>query len=208
MKYIICFIIFILIACKPQYVPAVKERLGLHLDHIPAMTPDSNINVLIEIPAGSIEKWEYDKTNFKLKRDSINGQPRSINYLGYPANYGMIPHTISLKEQGGDGDALDVIVLGQSLKSPSIVECKVFGVLQLKDRGETDDKILAVHLDSPMSKYSNLSDLDKNQLGLLDIIETWFVNYKGVDSKGHSLIKTSGYDDREAAMQIIKAALE
>ena len=55
----------------------------------------------------------------------INNKPRIINYLGYPANYGMIPKTLLKKENGGDGDPLDVIVLGPPESKGSIVKCKI-----------------------------------------------------------------------------------
>ena len=207
MRYIL-LLMLIQFSCKPVTTVVVKETQGLRIDHVPAMTPDSNVHVLIEISAGSTEKWEYDKINHELSRDSLDNQPRSINYLGYPANYGMIPHTLSHKEEGGDGDALDVIVLGPQLENGTIQECKLIGVLMLKDRGETDDKLLAIHVNSPMNQYSSLEEINQHYPGLLDIIETWFVNYKGQDDGGQSLMMSEGFHDREKAMSIIRAGLK
>ena len=188
-------------------MPVVEENPSLHFEHIPAMTADSTINVFIEIPAGSTEKWELDKVHHKLVMDSIEGQPRYIDYLGYPANYGMIPNTLSPKDQGGDGDPLDVIVLGPQLDQ-SIHECKVLGVLKLKDHGEIDDKLIAVAIESPMANYSNLEELELNYPKMLDIIEIWFTNYKGVDKEGKSLMRSEGYKDRTAALTLIKKGLQ
>lgn len=195
------------LSCKENKVPEVVEVPGLYFDHIPAMTPDSTINVFIEIPAGSTAKWELDKAHHRLAMDSINGQPRYIDYLGYPANYGMIPNTLSPKDQGGDGDPLDVIVLGPQLEQV-VHECKVLGVLKLKDRGEIDDKLIAVVTDSPMAKYSSLEELELNYPRMLDIIEIWFTNYKGVADDGQRLMKSEGYHDRTAAMILVEAGLK
>ena len=62
--------------------------------------------VVIEIPAGTIEKYEIDKKNGGLKIDQRDGKPRLIKFLSYPANYGMIPQTLLPKNLGGDGDPL------------------------------------------------------------------------------------------------------
>ncbi len=207
MKYCLCLLLFVFLSCKEKTVTEVEEELGLHFDHIPAMTADSTINVFIEIPAGSTEKWELDKVRHILTMDSINDQPRHIDYLGYPANYGMIPNTLSPKDQGGDGDPLDVIVLGPQLDQ-SIHECKVLGVLKLKDRGEIDDKLIAVVIESPMTKYSSLEELELNYPRMLDIIEMWFTNYKGVDKDGKTLMKSEGYHDRASALTILKIGFE
>ena len=70
------------------------------------------VKMLVEIPAGTLEKYEINKSSGILQMDSIYGKPRLIDYLGYPANYGMIPNTLLPKSKGGDGDPLDVISIG------------------------------------------------------------------------------------------------
>ncbi len=204
-KYLSIAILFF-VACKHQDIPHQAKQPSLDLGHIPSMNSDSTINVLIEIPAGSTEKLEYDKVNWKLKRDSVDGQPRSIKYLGYPANYGMIPHTQSSVLDGGDGDPLDVLVLGPPLDEATIVECKVLGVLRLKDEGETDDKLIAAVSSSPMALQLDLSELDSTYPGMLDIIEIWFVNYKGHDI-GQPRIESLGYRPKAEAIRIVEASM-
>jgi len=75
-----------------------------------------------------LEKWEVDKTDGKMKWEFVDKKPRTINYLGCPGNYGMIPGTLLSKELGGDGDPLDVIVLGPPVERGSIVKCKLTSV--------------------------------------------------------------------------------
>ena len=91
------------------------------------------INALIEISAGSLEKREYNKETKKVEIELVNDNPRIINYLGYPANYGMIPGTLLSKNNGGDGDPLDIIVLGPPKPIGNIVKCKVIVVVYLFD---------------------------------------------------------------------------
>jgi len=164
---------------------------------------NGDIFAIIEIPAGSVEKWEMNKENGNITRDSINGKPRLINYLGYPANYGMIPNTMLTKERGGDGDPLDVIVIGKPLVRGTRVKCKIIGVLYLLDNGEQDDKLIAISVDSPLHKVNDINQLDHEFQGALDIIELWFSNYKGPGK-----MISNGYGRRANAIAILDSAIE
>ena len=157
--------------------------------------------MLIEIPAGTIKKYELNKTNGQLEIDSVDDQPRLIEYLGYPANYGMIPQTILPKNKGGDGDPLDIITIGPPAERGSIIDCKVIGLLELKDRGEQDDKLIAISRNSSLIEINSIQELQKNYPGITEIIETWFINYKG---KGKMV--SAGYKDKKAAQEIYSIA--
>ena len=59
-----------------------------------------DINVVVEIPTGSTEKWEVTKPDGELKWEFKDGKPRIVKYLGYPGNYGMIPQTLLPEDRG------------------------------------------------------------------------------------------------------------
>ena len=65
---------------------------------------DKTINAVIEIPAGTLEKWEISKDGKKIEQEINNSQIRKINYLAYPFNYGFVPQTVIPVEEGGDGE--------------------------------------------------------------------------------------------------------
>jgi len=161
------------------------------------------VNMVVEIPAGSIEKWEVNKTNGKIEPDSLNGETRIIDYLGYPGNYGFIPQSILLKSAGGDGDPIDVLVIGKTLARGTIVRCKIIGALKLLDNGEQDDKLIAISEGSPLSQINSLTELSENHQGTLEIIEVWFTNYKGVNK-----MKSKGYLGVNEAQKILNSALK
>ena len=140
---------------------------------------DGSINVVVEIPAGTTAKWEVSKDDGSLQWEFKHGKPRVVQYLGYPGNYGMIPRTILAKEAGGDGDPLDVLVLGESVPRGSIVKAKVLGVLKFLDDGEQDDKIIAALEGAPFYELDTINELDTRYPGVSTIVETWFANYKG-----------------------------
>jgi len=163
---------------------------------------DGDINVVIEIPTGTIEKWEVDKTDGQIKHEIKNNIPRIIQYIGYPGNYGMVPRTLLSKKLGGDGDPLDVIVLGPSVKRGSVVKCKIIGVLHLLDGGEQDGKLIAVLEDTPLYNVESLTELDKNYIGISEIIKLWFTNYKGP-----AKLESKGFGDKKIATNILNSAI-
>lgn len=168
----------------------------------PSKNNDGTINAVIEIPTGSLEKWEVNKSDGSLKWEFKNGKPRVVNYLGYPGNYGMIPRTLLPKELGGDGDPLDVIVLGPAVPRGSIVRVKLIGVLKLLDGGEQDDKLIAVMKDTPMYDLDSIQDLDSKYIGVSRIIETWFVNYKGP-----GMLSSEGFSEKSEADKILGTSI-
>lgn len=163
---------------------------------------DESINVVIEIPTGSVEKWEVNKDNGTLKWEFKKGKPRLVNYLGYPGNYGMIPRTLLPKELGGDGDPLDVIVLGPAVPRGSVVRAKLIGALKLLDGGEQDDKLIAVLEKTPMYEIDSIKELNSKYIGVSKIIETWFVNYKGPGK-----LSSKGFAEKNEAQKILKYAI-
>jgi inorganic pyrophosphatase len=139
------------------------------------------INVVIEIPAGENLKTEYHPKSNTFEAELIDGQQRSVNFLPYPGNYGFIPSTLMDTLRGGDGDALDVLVIGKRMETAQIVKCIPIGVIRLLDRGEADDKILAIPAD-PAQRISNCETLEcfrTDNQGLIEILEIWFRMYKG-----------------------------
>ena len=162
---------------------------------------DGSINVVVEIPTGTVAKWEVTKPDGKLKWEFKKGVPRKVKYLGYPGNYGMLPRTLLSKQRGGDGDPLDVIVLGKAVPRGSIVKAKVIGVLKLLDGGETDDKIVAVMASSPLAKVDGPDQMNKRFPGVLSIVKLWFESYKGPGK-----LTSDGYLGPAAANRVIDAA--
>jgi inorganic pyrophosphatase len=102
------------------------------------------------------------------------------------------------KEIGGDGDPLDVLVLGPALPRGTVAPVKVIGLIHLVDGGETDDKVLAVQETGPLGKIDSLVDLEREKPGVTEILKTWFENYKG---KGK--LTCSGFGSRGDALELL-----
>lgn len=169
-----------------QIAPAVAERHVVH--------------AVVEIPAGTADKWEVTKDGRSLVIERSGGALRRIDYLPYPANYGFMPRTRSDSTAGGDGDALDVILLGPSAPCGAVVRARVLGVLRLIDDGETDHKVLAVRPNAPLGDVDSMDDLRDRYPGVLDILQTWFVNYEGPGNYAE------GFSGVEAAWSVVSEA--
>src|SRR3989337_2346865 len=98
------------------------------------------VNVIVEIPQGSQNKYEYDKENNLIKLDRVLYSP-----LHYPGDYGFIPQTY-----WGDGDPLDILVMMNEATFPGcVIEARPVGMFKMIDKGELDYKVLAVPATDP-----------------------------------------------------------
>jgi len=202
---------FILIQChssenKASSASAQKELQETTTNLIHDISPVNDeglVNAVIEIPAGTADKWEVSKTNGTLEWEKVDNKHRVVDYLGYPGNYGMIPQTLLDKEQGGDGDPLDILVLGPPVERGTLLPCKIIGMLQLTDRGEQDDKLIGISNNSSMSHINSIEQLDQEYNGISEIIQLWFTNYKGPDK-----MKSIGYADQKVAQGVLSSAME
>lgn len=182
--FLFALIAFALISCggegvgvEPLNPSAQKEELPDH-GKTPFKDAEGNIQAVIEIPAGTNHKYEYNYETKSFECEIRDGKPRVVKFLSYPGSYGFIPGTLMDKERGGDGDALDVLVLGESIKQGELVPIKPIATLRLIDKGEEDHKVIAVPIDPELNivganSYNELSEPVKT------IIKTWFTSYKG-----------------------------
>ena len=172
---------------------------------IPPTTDAGNVNAVIEIPTGTQGKWELNKDDTReIAWEIKEGKPRVVQFLGYPGNYGFIPGTALPKELGGDGDPLDVLVLGQAVNRGHVLPVRLIGVLKLLDSGEQDDKLIAVMTnDNPFANVTSLAQLQTDYPGLTDIIQLWFSHYKGPNGG----MQAQGFGDQKQALSILQQAI-
>ena len=186
---------------KSETIEVAYDSLHLISDIEPYLS-NGDVNAIIEIPAGTQEKWEVNKATGRLYLEQIQGEDRIVAYLGYPGNYGMIPKTKRSRSKGGDGDPLDIIVIGPPAKRGLPLPSKIIGVLFLEDGGEQDDKLIAVSKDSPLYPVNDLNELEQDYNGITEILQLWFTNYKGPE-----VMISKGYGDREVALEILANAI-
>ncbi len=152
-----------------------------------------SFDVLIEIPKGSRNKYEYD---FRLKK--IRYDRMLFSSMMYPADYGFIPETLAL-----DGDPLDVLVLVTEPTFPGcVMEVKPIGVFHMADEKGPDEKIVCVPVSDPV--WNRLTDLSDMNPHLLKEIEHFFQVYKDLEQKK---VDVGGWGDVNEAHEIIDACI-
>lgn len=157
-----------------------------HLVHdIRAKNDDGTVNAVIEIPTGTNAKYMIDHETGQLIWEQRNGRPRVVDYLGYPGNYGIVPSTMWSRDRGGDGDPLDVLVLGTPVARGAVLRVRLVGALRLTDAGAQDDKWIAVRAEpdyrGPFRDVRDLAELDGRYPGVREILERWFSSYDAED---------------------------
>jgi len=134
-------------------------------------SPDE-FNVIIEVPHGSNNKYEYNAELDIFQLDRV-----LFSSVHYPGCYGFIPQTL-----GGDGDPLDAIVLsGEPFITGTVLKARPVGYLKMTDDKGQDEKILAVPVDDPrFNERRSLKDIRKH---VLLEIEHFFQIYKDLEKK-------------------------
>lgn len=153
------------------------------------------VNVIIETPYKSRNKFDYDKDTHLFKFSKVI--PAGMEF---PCDMGFIPHT-----KGEDGDPLDALVLMDEITYPGcLVECRVLGVLKAtqKKKGkkeERNDRFILVPAN--MEEYDHLKHIDDLNQHKVKAIAEFFENYNRVEGKQFTLEEISG---PEQAHKLIK----
>jgi inorganic pyrophosphatase len=168
---------------------------------LPAFAPSGHLHAVIEIPAGTNTKFEYDKSALQFKPDLRNGQKRMVQFLSYPVNYGFIPSTKMDKTRGGDGDPLDVLVLAEHLATGTVLEVQAIGLLKLEDLGEKDHKVLAIPVQPELRilPCTNYTELTMHFPMVKHILELYFQYYDGIGT-----MKLMGWGDERVAVEEVR----
>jgi len=147
------------------------------------------IKVIVEVPKGSRNKYEYDSESKRIKLDRV-----LFSAVHYPADYGYIENTLA-----EDGDEVDVLVLLSEPTFPGcLIEAKPIGVLRMRDEKGIDNKILAVPLKDPL--YQHVDDIHDIAPHLLTEIENFFLTYKKLEAK---VVATDGWSDLKKALEYL-----
>ena len=150
---------------------------------------DITIDVFIEIPKGSRNKYEYDKEKKVIRYDRM-----IFSSMHYPSDYGFVPETLAL-----DGDALDAMVLVSAPTFPGcLIEVKPLGLFRMHDEMGPDDKLLCVPVSDPM--WNKLNSIDEVNPHLIKEIEHFFQVYKDLEEKK---VGIEGWENKQAALDSI-----
>ena len=107
-----------------------------------------DVDVVVEIPKGSRNKYEYDLDLGRIRLDRM-----LFTSTRYPSDYGYIENTLGL-----DGDPLDALVLLEEPTFPGcLIRCRTVGMFRMQDEAGGDDKVLCVPATDP--RHEHLRDI-------------------------------------------------
>jgi len=159
-----------------------------------AKTKNITFDVLIEIPKGSRNKYEYDFTLNKIRFDRM-----LFSSMMYPGDYGFIPETLAL-----DSDPLDVLVMGTEPTFPMcVMEVKPIGVFHMTDEKGPDEKLICVPVTDPIwNRYNDIEDLNPHRK---KEITHFFQVYKDLEEKK---VDVGGWGNAKEAVDIYRKCVQ
>ncbi|HEY4502506.1 MAG TPA: inorganic diphosphatase [Candidatus Paceibacterota bacterium] len=148
------------------------------------------INVIIEIPKGSKNKYEIDKNTGLIALDRAMHSAQD-----YPFDYGFVP-----KSYWDDGDALDALVLTTYPLAPGVlVRVRPVAIMEMIDDGDSDSKLIGVPTKDPRwDEVKGLEDINKHTL---KEIEHFFATYKKIQNKEVQIIGFKGKKEAQDSFE-------
>lgn len=166
----------------------------MDLSRIPAQPKPDLLNVLIEIPAGSKNKYEYDKDLQAFALDRV-----LYSSVQYPYDYGFVPNTLA-----DDGDPLDGLVLIDQPTFPGcVILVRPIGMLEMIDGGDRDEKLLCVPDKDP--RYAHVKSLQDMAPHRLEEITEFFRTYKNLEKKVTEIL---GWQDLDQVMPLVEKCIK
>ncbi len=168
----------------------------MNLWHDIAPGTQQEMNVIIEIPRGSNNKYEIDKETGLIKLDRAN-----YSTAAYPFDYGFVPQTL-----WHDGDALDVVLLTTYPLFPGVlVTARPVAVMEMIDSGESDYKIIAVPTED--KRWDDVQDLGDINQHTIKEIQHFFETYKALKGKP-APVEVGAVKGKDAAEAAFTESLE
>ena len=166
----------------------------MDLSLIPAQPEPGVINVLIEIPGGSKNKYEFDKDMNAFALDRV-----LFASVKYPYDYGFVPNTLA-----DDGDPLDGMVMMDEPTFPGcVIAARPIGMLLMIDGGDRDEKILCVPAEDP--RYNEVKSLKDIAPHRLEEIAEFFRTYKNLEKK---VTEIQGWKDVDEVNPLVEECIK
>ena len=159
---------------------------------------DANmIKVFIEIPEGSLVKYERDEETGMLMADRILHTP-----MAFPFNYGFV-----LGSKGQDGDPTDIVLLASEQLAPGVgIKAKLIGMLEMEDEEGIDTKLIAVPLQKVDPLFGVWTDIDNVPEHTKNKIKHFFDHYK--DLEPGKFVKTGEFKNAAEAEKVLAADMK
>ena len=171
--------------------------MNLYKD-IPAMPDDNTIHIVIDIPKGGSNKYEYDEQGGYYKLDRV-----LYHQMFYPFDYGFVPQT-----HYDDGDAVDVMLLTTYPTFPGcVIKARVIGALDTADEAGGDLKVLAVPVDKIDPRFKEIKSYTDLPQHVQDELALHFKEIKKLEKAKYDKVEIRGWKDADFALAEVKRAM-
>ena len=171
--------------------------VNFYKDISPGNNPPEEINVIIDIPKGCSNKYEYKEEKGCFELDRVLYSP-----IFFPFEYGFIPQTSS-----EDGDGLDVVLLLTYPTFPGcLIKARPIGVLLMEDEAGIDHKIIAVPQEKIDPRFKEIQDIKDLSEHFKKEIQTFFEDMKKLEPG--KFVKLKGWQEKDRAKELIKQAIK
>lgn len=156
--------------------------------------PPNIVNVIVETPKGSKNKYEVSKDYDCIVLDRV-----LHSSVVFPLEYGMIPRTYY-----EDGDAIDaMVVMSEPTFTGCVVEARPLGLLRMRDEKGADDKVLCAAVNDPRNReYHDLTNLPTH---FLEEISEFFRTYKRLEEGKKT--EVLGWEGKESGLRCIREGM-
>jgi inorganic pyrophosphatase len=155
---------------------------------------DQTLRVVVEIPKGARNKYEYDEELGAIKLDRF-----LFSSVAYPTDYGFISDTLA-----EDGDPLDAMVCVSEATFPGcVIRAEPVALFRMRDDKGVDDKILCVPTTDP--NWNTMHELEDLPAQLRDEIAHFFAIYKQPEGIA---VEVDGWRSRDEALEVIGESRE
>lgn len=159
---------------------------------LPGENPPEDINVLVDISKGSLNKYEYEHEKGYFTLDRALYSP-----IVFPFDYGSIPQT-----KAEDGDPVDVILLVTYPTFPGcVVKARPIGILFMEDEAGEDNKIVAVPDQKIDPRFKEIKDVDDLPEHTKKEIVFFLEHYKKLEP--NKFVKIKNWANKEKAKEKI-----
>ncbi len=166
----------------------------MDLSLIPPQPKPGLLNILVEIPGGSKNKYEFDKDMNALALDRV-----LYASVQYPFDYGFVPNTLA-----DDGDPLDgMVIMDQPTFPGCVIAARPICMLEMIDGGDRDEKILCVPEKDP--RYSHVKSLKDIAPHRLDEVAEFFRTYKNLEKKETKIL---GWQDVDQVTALVEKCIQ
>jgi len=151
------------------------------------------VNLVVEIPAGSSNKYEYNAEAGLMALDRV-----LHSSVRYPFDYGFVPNTLA-----EDGAPLDAMVI---MREPTFAGCLIaarpIGILDMVDCGAHDGKLLCVPAADPRQReVHSIRQIAANQL---EEVAEFFRTYKNLEGR---VVEILGWLDAPAVPELLERCI-